>query len=166
MAELAKNIIKSSYLGYPVMLGEMVGRIVGYSEDGSWGEINGVKLYSILNVGTPHGTIIKSGCVYLDEITPEGLEKLESYEDELSYKLEPMYNGLLDDVLPKDKETYTAKLRNSLGPLYSLSQMIVLMDEHPDKKEEMWTLIIESAKLAESKRGRIDKLLTLIENKA
>ena len=104
MPELAKNRIISSELGYPVMLGEAVGRIVGYDERGSWGFINEVKMYSILEIGTPHGSIITSGCMYIDEITPEGLVRLEGYEKELKDKAEQLYLGRLDDVLPKSIE--------------------------------------------------------------
>lgn len=99
--ELAKNIIKSCELGYPVMFNEAVCRIIAHNEKGSWGFINDVKMYSILDIGTPHGTVIVSGCMYINEITPEGLIKLEAYESELREKSEPLYNGKLDTILTK-----------------------------------------------------------------
>ncbi len=159
-------MIKSTELGYPVMLDNIVGRIVGYSDKGSWGYINDVKIFSIPMIGTPHGSVIDSGVMYLEEMTPEGMFKLETYEDEIRYSLEPIYNGVLDNILPKDTETYPAKLRNALTPLYGLSQMILLL-EVKDKYEisELMNLIIDSAKQAEKNRPRIDKLLKLIDSK-
>jgi len=66
--------------GYPCMLGEVVGRIVGESGEGSWGYTNGIKMYSIPLFATPHGNVIKTGVLYLGEITEEGMKKLEEYE--------------------------------------------------------------------------------------
>lgn len=99
MFDLAKNRITSCELGQPVMIKEVVGRIVGYYAEGSWGEINGNKMYSILEIGTPHGTVVKSGCMFIDEITPEGLEKLEAYEVQLRSESKQLYNGRLDNIL-------------------------------------------------------------------
>lgn len=164
MFDLAKNRISSCELGKPVMVKEVVGRIVGYNDEGSWGELNGTKIYSILDISTPHGTIIKSGCIFVDEITSEGLQRLEDYEEELRSELKPLYNNKLDGILPRDSETYIAKLRNSLTPLYSLAQMFLLLEQEPDKKDELLPLVIETAKNAENLKDRIDKLLKLIEN--
>lgn len=158
---LATNPVKTSKLGHPVMLGEAVLRIVGHAENSSSMMEGDERQYSILRIATPHGSIIESGRFYIDEITPEGLAKLEAYEEELRYEFKPLYNGLLDDILPKDTETYAAKLRNALNPLYGLSQMIILAEEHPDK--DMKHLILEAAKQAEKNKDRVDKLLSLID---
>lgn len=93
----SKNPIKEYRHGLPCMLGEVVGKIVGESDDGSWGEVNGVKMYSIVLFATPHGSVIKTGVRKLSEITEEGLKKLEGYEDELKSKGETMYNGMLNE---------------------------------------------------------------------
>lgn len=101
MAELAKNILKTTNIGQPVMFGEAVGRIVSYSDKGSWGTINGSDLYSVLIVSTPHGSEIESGVLFISEITSEGLEKLEAYESELNQKSKPLYNSKLDTIISK-----------------------------------------------------------------
>lgn len=97
MAELAKNPIKKYSTGLSCMLGEAVGKIVGESEEGSWGKINGENFFSIPLFCTPHGTVIKTGVFYLSEITKEGLKRLEQYEKEALEKGEKLYNGLLDN---------------------------------------------------------------------
>ena len=133
---ISSNPIKTTKLGYPVMLGEVVGRIVGYPEDSATiTNDNGELEYARVHIGTPHGSIIVSGRFHVSEITPEGVEKLLNYEEELRYNFKPLYNGVLDDILPKDPETLTAKLRNALNPAYGLAQMILLAEENGDKKE-------------------------------
>lgn len=161
---ISSNPIKTTKLGYPVMLGEVVGRIVGYPEDSaSITNDNGELEYARVHIGTPHGSIIVSGRFHVSEITPEGMEKLLNYEEELRYKFEPLYKGVLDNVLPKDAETLTAKLRNALNPAYGLAQMILLAEENQDKKEDMWELLVEAAKQAEKQQERIDKILSKLE---
>jgi hypothetical protein len=73
-------MLKDYYKGLPCMLGETVGRIVGESDKGSWGKINGVEMFSMPLFSTPHGTIIKTGIMHLSNITDEGLKKLSEYE--------------------------------------------------------------------------------------
>ena len=60
-----------------------------------------------------------------------------------------------------ENETLEAKLRNQLSPIYSLVDMILLMEEKPEIKE----LIIKQAKQAVSNKERIDLLLAGIEAK-
>ena len=63
------------------MLHEVVGKIVGEDIDkGSWGEVNGIKVFSTPLFGTPHGTIISTGIMHLSDITEEGMETLLQYE--------------------------------------------------------------------------------------
>ena len=163
---ISSNPIKTTKLGYPVMLGEVVGRIVGYPEDSATiTNDNGELEYARVHIGTPHGSIIVSGRFHVSEITPEGVEKLLHYEEELRYNFEPLYKGALDDVLPKDPETLTAKLRNALNPAYGLAQMILLAEENGDKKEDMWEILVEAAKQAEKQQERIDKILSRLEEK-
>lgn len=163
---ISSNPIKTTKLGYPVMLGEVVGRIVGYPNDAAtmtdaFGEVQ----YSQVLVGTPHGSVISSGRFNVSEITPEGMEKLLDYEEDLRYNFKPLYSGALDDILPKDPETLTAKLRNALNPAYGLAQMILLAEENGDKKEDMWEILVEAAKQAEKQQERIDKILSKLEDK-
>jgi len=166
MFNIAERPIQKTDLGHPVMIGEVVGRIVGYPKDvatmkDAFGDID----YARVLVGTPHGSVIDSGRLHVSEITPEGMEKLLNYEEELRYNFEPLYKGALDDVLPKDTETLTAKLRNALNPAYGLAQMILLAEDNGDKKDEMWDLLVEAAKQAEKQQERIDKILSKLEDK-
>ena len=92
---LPENPIKNYTRGYACMLGEVIGRIVGESEDGSWGNINGVDMYSIPLFATPHGTVIKTGVLYLSEITPEAKEQLIAWEKELDEEGKEMYANKL-----------------------------------------------------------------------
>lgn len=163
---ISSNPIKTTKLGYPVMLGEVVGRIVGYPEDSATiTNDNGELEYARVHIGTPHGSIIVSGRFHVSEITPEGMEKLLNYEEDCRYEFKPLYNGLLDNILPKDPETLTAKLRNALNPAYGLAQMILLAEENGDKKEDMWEILVEAAKQAEKQQERIDKILSRLEEK-
>lgn len=159
------KLIKTTEIGYPVMLGEAVGRIIGYDENGSWGNVNGIDLFSLPKMGTPHGTVIKTGLAHLREITPEGLEKLQEYEQELRNDLKPLYNGLINHMLPKDTETLEAKLRNNLTPLYGLSEMILGLTKYPEKKDALLAIIIETAETVQKNKELIDKLINLIEEK-
>lgn len=77
---ITNNILDDYYVGMPCMLGQVVGKIVGESDEGSWGEINGVKAFSIPLFSTPHGSVIKTGFLKLSKITEDGLELLEKYE--------------------------------------------------------------------------------------
>lgn len=96
MLKLATNPLKNHYIGLPCMLGEVVGRIIGEAEEGSWAtNENGEDIYSIPLFCTPHGTIIKTGRFYLDEITEEGKARLESYENELKAENKELYAGKL-----------------------------------------------------------------------
>ena len=80
-------------IGTPKMLGEAVGRIIGFSDKGTMATINGLEGCSILIWSTPHGSEIETGRFYLNDITPEGLEKLNGYESELKKENKPLYNN-------------------------------------------------------------------------
>lgn len=163
---ISSNPIKTTKLGYPVMLGEVVGRIVGYPEDSATiTNDNGELEYARVHIGTPHGSIIVSGRFHISEITPEGMEKLLNYEEDCRYEFKPLYNGLLDNILPKDPETLTAKLRNALNPACGLSQMIIGAEENPEMKDELWPLILDTAKQAEKQMERIEKILSKLEER-
>ena len=58
-------------------------------------------------------------------------------------------------------ETLEAKLRNQLSPIYSLADMILLIDEKPEVKK----ILIEQAKQAVKNKEVIDLLLVEIEKK-
>jgi hypothetical protein len=89
----SKNPIDEYYNGLPCMLGEVVGKIVGESGEGSWGQINGSEMYSIPLFATPHGTIIKTGVAKLSKITDEGLAKLLEHEQEVMISGKQLYDG-------------------------------------------------------------------------
>lgn len=95
--EISKNMIKEYKKGLPCMMGEVVGRIVGESEEGSWGEINGIEFFSMPLFSTPHGTIIKTGVMYLSEITDEGIDKLLKHEEDVKVSGDELYGGRLND---------------------------------------------------------------------
>lgn len=95
MRKLAENPIARHYIGMPCMFGEAVCRIVGESEKGSWGNINGFKVPSIPLLATPHGTVIELGRFYIDKITKEGLKKLEEYENAAVSEGRDVYLGLI-----------------------------------------------------------------------
>lgn len=71
-------------VGTPCMLGEAVVRISGDSPNGTYAEMEGKKVCSIVMVRTPHGTVIETGIFHLNEITKEGMKRLLDYEQELS----------------------------------------------------------------------------------
>ena len=89
-------MINNYYKGKPCDLNGVFGKIVGESEAGSWGEINGEKMWSIPLFCTPHGTVIKTGVAYLDEITPSGLQQLEELEKQAKEKGNVLYAGYLE----------------------------------------------------------------------
>jgi hypothetical protein len=91
----SKTPVEEYYKGLPCMLGEAVGKIVGESDEGCWGKINGVKMYSIPLFATPHGTIIKTGVMKLSKITDEGLQKLSEYEKQVIDNGGELYGGRL-----------------------------------------------------------------------
>ncbi len=92
------NLIEEYKLGLPCMLGESVGRIVGESEIGSWGVINGKKYFSVPEFATPHGTVIKTGLFSLQDISEEGMKRLELHEAELNQLGKETYAGKLKNV--------------------------------------------------------------------
>jgi hypothetical protein len=105
MRPLPENSIKKYEIGYPCMLGNVVGRIVAESPNsGSWGYINGIRAYSIVHFGTPHGSLIETGVAYLAELTEEGKIRLDEYEkDALKTQKEKgtkPYNGQWKIVEP------------------------------------------------------------------
>ena len=89
-----KIFIKKYEIGMACMLGKVVGRIVEESNEGSWGNINGQKMFSIILFSTPHGSILKTGILHLSEITKSGLKKLKMYEKELKKENKEMYAGM------------------------------------------------------------------------
>lgn len=90
---IAKNPIKKNHIGLPCMLGEAVGRIVGYDENCATIDHNNHTFYSIILFSTPHGSIIKSGRWYISEITSEGMKKLIEYEEDAKSKDFNLYAG-------------------------------------------------------------------------
>ncbi len=97
MAELAKNPLKKHYKGLPCMFGESVCRVVGEHENGSWGEINGERVHSVPLIASPHGTILKAGRFFLDEITEEGMVKLLAFEQDALANNVELYGGKLTE---------------------------------------------------------------------
>lgn len=116
MAELSKNPLQEHYLGLPCMLGDVVGRIVGEHESGSWGKINGFQVFSVPEFGTPHGTIIKNGRMFLSEITEEGKKILQAYEDEAAKEGKQLYAGRLiafnNSKKEPDSSGYTQEIKS------------------------------------------------------
>ena len=82
--------------GYPCTLNGAVGRLVGESDGGSWGEINGIRVYSIPLFSTPHGTVLRTGVYHLNNITEDEMKRLLGHEEELKAKNEEMYAGYLN----------------------------------------------------------------------
>ena len=82
MAELATLPIKSYELGMPVRIGKVVGRLIGESNKGSRGIINGVEMPSIVLISTPHGSIIESGIFYVSEADDDDMDKLRAFEQD------------------------------------------------------------------------------------
>lgn len=74
--------LKSTDIGTPCRLTTLIGRIVEHDPDGSKGAVNGVVMHSIVLVGTPHGSVIKSGISHLEPLNREELEKLALLERE------------------------------------------------------------------------------------
>jgi hypothetical protein len=89
------QVLDNYYKGMPCMMGEAVGKIIGESEKGSWGVINGIEMFSVPFFATPHGTIIKVGVLKLSKITEEGLIKLSEYEQQVIDKGDDLYGGRL-----------------------------------------------------------------------
>ena len=84
-------MIQKYEIGLPCMFGKVVGRIVGESDNGSWGNINGQEVFSIPLFSTPHGSVIKIGVMHLSDITKEGMSKLKEYEDDAKSKGKKLY---------------------------------------------------------------------------
>lgn len=60
---------------------EMFGRIIGESEDGSWGEINGIQMFSIPLFSTPGGNVLKTGIIRIHDLNGQAdLDKLYKFE--------------------------------------------------------------------------------------
>jgi hypothetical protein len=97
MAQLSDMPIKSYELGMPVMLGEVVGRIIGESEKGSRGIINDVEMPSIIKISTPHGSVLETGIFYVSEIDDEGMDKLRAFEKDCREKKQELYTGVLKE---------------------------------------------------------------------
>jgi len=97
MAELATLPIKSYELGMPVRIGKVVGRLIGESEKGSRGLINGVEMPSIVIFSTPHGSVIESGIFYVSEMDDEDMDRLRAFEKDAKEGGEELYNGALEE---------------------------------------------------------------------
>lgn len=98
---IVKINITNYYKGYPCRLGEVLGRIIGESESGSWGEIGGIQMYSTPLFATPGGTIIKTGLAYLSDLRQEDFEKLSGFEEYVT-EISNFYGGKLtkEEVTP------------------------------------------------------------------
>lgn len=90
------GVLKEYYKGLPCMMGEVVGRIVGEAENGSWNYINNLRVYSIPLFSTPHGTVFKVGFLKLSEISEEGKQRLVKYEENIKANNDESYAGLLN----------------------------------------------------------------------
>lgn len=107
MAKLAKNPLKKHFKGLPCVFGEAVGRIVGESEKGSWGIINGIEVFSVPLFSTPHGSITYAGRFYLEEIDEDNMKKLLEFEEDAraNEELESIYAGrLTEEEIEKGNE--------------------------------------------------------------
>jgi len=89
--------------GYPVKIKTnakgIIGRIVGQCEEGSWGETNGIKAFSISEIATPHGSILKSGLFHLEDLDDFEMKLLLQYEDDARKNGLELYAGRLDGIL-------------------------------------------------------------------
>ena len=90
---ITNNLLKKYEHGYPCMLQDVVGRIVGESENGSWGMVNGIHMFTIPIFATPHGTTIQTSVLYLSEITDDGMKTLLQYEADAKEKKMLLYAG-------------------------------------------------------------------------
>lgn len=108
--EIAENPIKENYIGLPCMLGETVGRIVGYGENCATIVHNNHTLYSVILFSTPHGSIIKSGRLYLSQITDEKMNTLIEFEKDAQSKEINLYAG---KISLKELETLNAEYLNA-----------------------------------------------------
>jgi len=99
MGKINENPLKEYKNGLPCMFGDVVGRIVGEGDGGSWGLINDVEIYSIPLFGTPHGSIIKTGVLYLSEMSDDGMVKLLEFENDVKTKGDELYFGKLNDII-------------------------------------------------------------------
>jgi hypothetical protein len=100
-------LLSEHYKGLPCMMGDVVGRIVGEHESGSWGDVNGIRVFSVPLFSTPHGNVVKTGRFHLHEISEKGYLQLKEYERmALSLPEDQFYHGYLtfDDVLKVDAE--------------------------------------------------------------
>src|ERR1044071_4662632 len=75
--KLPKIPLTEYYVGKPcVMQNQVIGRIVGESDQGSWGDYLGFKAYSVPLFSTPHGSVTTCGLGYLGDCDEEQLKKL------------------------------------------------------------------------------------------
>ncbi len=120
--DIKKDSIKKYELGYPCMWGEVIGRIVGESPDGSWGQFNGEKMFSIPFFATPHGSLTKLGIAHLREITEDGLIKLKELEEDAIKNKFNLYAGKFNPIsLTKDSKF----IKNGI----TLGEVITILDE-------------------------------------
>lgn len=95
--KLPKIPLSGYYVGKPcVMQNQIVGRIVGESDQGSWGVIYGFKAYSVPVFGSPHGTLTECGVGYLGDCNEEQLKLLAEYEQDAKDKNLKLYAGKFD----------------------------------------------------------------------
>jgi hypothetical protein len=78
-------------LGVPAAMGEMVGRIVGLKGTPFGDE------YPIIEVGTPHGTILYAGRCYVRlDLSEAELEQLRQFEEDAA-RCKELYAGRLEE---------------------------------------------------------------------
>lgn len=75
-------MISKYEVGHLCKLESVLGRIVGESEDGSWGFVNNMRVFSIPLFGTPHGSVLKTGIVHLSDLTFEEEIRLRALEED------------------------------------------------------------------------------------
>lgn len=76
-----------------MLQGEIVVRIIGEDESGSWYE----GMFSHPLVATPHGTVIRTGLFHLSDITDDGMKRLLDYEKDVRDAGLPLYGGRLTE---------------------------------------------------------------------
>jgi hypothetical protein len=89
-------MISKYEVGHPCKLrtseAVVLGRLVGESDAGSWGFVNGIRAYSIPLFATPHGTVIVTGVIHLEDLSSEESVQLEAFEEDAK-KQNKWYNG-------------------------------------------------------------------------
>jgi hypothetical protein len=79
--------------GTPVKIGNVVGRLVGESPEGTWIDVNGITYWSVPLFATPHGQVAGVGIYHVEKLNPEDLARLLKYEQDVEGEL---YGGYYD----------------------------------------------------------------------